>query len=498
MFKLVLLPLDERPCNYNFPRLISEGLDNIELVLPPRGVLGEKKRPADFCALREFLRESCRDASGLILSLDMLLYGGIVPSRLHSLPREELEARLELIAELKASNPDLRISAFGLIMRCPTYSSSDEEPDYYAECGREIFLTGELIDRYRAGLVPDGEYRQRLSVLSEKTKGCLKDYLGRRALNLELLISAAGMLGKGIDRLVIPQDDSSPYGYTAMDQVRLRSALAKLGAAPLMYPGADEVGMVLFAEFCNRLAGRCPSVKVTYAAPGAEQIVPLYEDRALFKSVASQIESAGCRQTDRSENADILLFVNAPAGRMVSAGEMPNEGYAARDLHAFVDSIEHAVCEGRRVAVADVAYCNGGDPELAEILERRGLLFRLAAYAGWNTSSNTLGTAIAQAVCGLGQRDDTARESFLALRYFEDLGYCAHVRREVCEVDLPAMGLDYFHADGCEGRAAQIVQRRLTRYMQFRYPKVTERYELAGCRLPWKRMFEVELTVRPR
>ena len=73
MFKLVLLPLDERPCNYNFPRLISEGLDNIELVLPPRGVLGEKKRPADFCALREFLRESCRDASGLILSLDMLL-----------------------------------------------------------------------------------------------------------------------------------------------------------------------------------------------------------------------------------------------------------------------------------------------------------------------------------------------------------------------------------------------------------------------------------------
>ena len=83
MKKIVILPLDERPCNYNFPLFLSEGNSRYVLAAPPREMMGKKKIPGNYSALKEFLQRECSDAYGLILSVDALLYGGIVPSRLH-------------------------------------------------------------------------------------------------------------------------------------------------------------------------------------------------------------------------------------------------------------------------------------------------------------------------------------------------------------------------------------------------------------------------------
>ena len=51
-----------------------------------------------------------------------------------------------------------------------------------------------------------------------------------------------------------------------------------------------------------------------------------------------------------------------------------------------------------RVAIADNAYGNGGEMLLIRMLNRAHLLDEVAGYAGWNTSANTLGTAIAEGV----------------------------------------------------------------------------------------------------
>lgn len=75
--KLVLLPLDERPCNRLFPQHLFQH-DGVELVVPE--TLGDKKQPADLEKVDQFLLNACRDADGLVLSLDTLLYGGLVPS----------------------------------------------------------------------------------------------------------------------------------------------------------------------------------------------------------------------------------------------------------------------------------------------------------------------------------------------------------------------------------------------------------------------------------
>ena len=140
---IVYIPLDERPCNYHFASRIAQGTE-VNLIRPEIDILGKKKTPADFAKLEQFMLDNAKNADAYVLSLDMLLYGGIIPSRLHHMTEEELLERLSVVDKIKAVNSKVKIYAFALIMRCPKYSSSDEEPDYYEYCGREIFLSGLL------------------------------------------------------------------------------------------------------------------------------------------------------------------------------------------------------------------------------------------------------------------------------------------------------------------------------------------------------------------
>ena len=501
MKKIVYLPLDERPCNYAFPAFLSENNRDFTLVKPEKEILGNKKAPASFPAVKEFLLCECRDAYALVLSVDMLLYGGIVPSRLHKESKEELCVRLATLEALKAENPALKIYAFALIMRCPSYSSSDEEPDYYETCGREIFLRGQAVHKYELGMLDKTEYEETIRALDEKIGSNLDDFLSRRATNLCALVQAVAYVGNVIEKFVIPQDDSSPYGYTAIDQRKVKDLLNKSGKRVDIYPGADEVGMTLLAAAVNGLKGCSPKICPVYPKEECKNVVPLYEDREVYKSIAAQIENAGCTLTEDREEADVLLFCNLPVGKMKNISERneKHEQYEKRDLEAFTREMKLAYEAGKRVAAADIAYCNGGDEEWALLLEKEVGLFNLAGYAGWNTSSNTLGTTICQSVLHYYYGRTPAHDAFTAERVYEDLGYCGYVRKYVCDEILPDLpGLDYFHADGKKGEVSKLVRSLLHLYAAKKFPKIAEAYGISDCEMPWSRMFEVGLTVRKK
>ena len=114
MKRIMFLPLDERPCNYNFAKFMLEGNEEIELVIPPLEILGRKKEPANFEKVKEFLLSNAKDCYGVILSIDMLLYGGIVPSRLHYFSKEYLCERLNVVRDLREANPSIKIFTFAL------------------------------------------------------------------------------------------------------------------------------------------------------------------------------------------------------------------------------------------------------------------------------------------------------------------------------------------------------------------------------------------------
>lgn len=496
--KVIYLPLDERPCNYYFAGRIAEGTE-VELIAPRRDALGDKKTAADFEKIKDFLLSNAEGADSFVISLDMLLYGGIVPSRLHHLTESELDRRLSVISEIKKINPEARVYAFALIMRCPKYSSSDEEPDYYEYCGEEIFRTGQIKHKRDLGLVDESEADKLLSEYAIKTGEHLSDFEHRREINRNMLIKVVKMLGNSIDFLIIPQDDSAEFGYTSMDREAIKDELSKRGLSLVaMYPGADEVGMTLLARAACDYKGVNPGIYCHKAHKDCLEVTPLYEDRPLGKTLPHQVESAGCVMTDSSEGADIQLFLNYPARDPVEVFEEPTEGYKMRDLDGFTDKICRSIREGRVTALADGAYCNGGDREILTKLAGKTDLMSLSAYAGWNTSSNTLGTVICQAVFVLLFGDSREEKKFLAERIYEDVGYCGFVRSYVTKNILPALGYNYFDA-GCEdGVVADKVREELDSFIGRTFPSLNERYTIDVCRMPWRRMFEVDLSLKEK
>ncbi len=493
--KLVYIPLDERPCNYYFAQRIAEG-SPIEIKSPPRELLGYKKMPADICALEKFLLDSAAEADGFVLSLDMLLYGGILPSRLHHTSEEELTERLSVIEKVKAINPKAKIYAFALIMRCPRYSSSDEEPDYYEYCGEQIFRTGQVKHKRELGMMDEAEAERLLSEYAAVTGEHLFDFEHRREINRKMLIKMIKMLGKTIDFLVIPQDDSAEFGYTSMDREAIKKVIKEGLSDVAMYPGADEVGMTLLARAACEYMGVSPRIECIYAHENNPNLIPLYEDRPLGKTLPHQIGSAGGIQVAEGEESDICLYLNYPAFEHREVFEEPSEGYFARNLPLFCDKIAASVAQGRVTALADGAYCNGGDKELLKMLQEKIPLLSLSAYAGWNTSSNTLGTVICQAIFVFLFGDSHHKKRFLAERVCEDVGYCGHVRGFVTNHLLPSLGYNYFDAGEEDGKVACLVRQELEKFINEYFPSLWEQYQISVCRLPWRRMFEVDLSLK--
>lgn len=496
---ILLLPLDERPCNYLFPLRLTEDNPEYRLLLPRRERLGKMKLPADIEYIQAFLLDHAQKADIAVISVDMLLYGGLLYSRLHHFSEEKLRGRLEILRTMKQRNPALKIYAFQLIMRCPQYSSSEEEPDYYEECGREIFLLGEAYHKRKLGLPVD----ENLIKLYEKmTAGKLDDYLTRRKLNTDMNLHTVDLLGDVIDYLIIPQDDSSLYGFIKEDQQRIYGYVKKSGKEDLIqsYPGADEVGMTLVCRAILKDLRLCPSVKIFYNTEGVPRMVPKYEDRELGLSLRSQIATAGCRIAEDNEEADYILAVNGVEEVQLEAPEQENAESAYckdRRLPSFVERIANAVHTGKKVAVADVAYGNGGDLKLVSLLEHAGIALDVLTYGGWNTSGNTLGTVISAASLSAVFGKTGCMERFLALRYYEDVGFCAHSRMYVAE-RLNDYGCSYSDLGEKEKEISELVRAETQRYLAKLMPSLVVKYEIASCKMPWNRMFETEFEINGR
>ena len=288
--------LDERPCNYNFPVQLAKETD-FDLRLPPRALLGNKKTPSDNIeGLWQWLCEEAADCDAAIISVDTLLFSGIVPSRLHNQPTGLLLEKLNRLSQLKLNNPSMTLYAFNLIMRNPSYSSSDEEPDYYGEYGREIHRFGVIEHLREIGLASESDMEELNQIQRSLPKEYLNDYLTRRQKNLEVNKRVVELTAQHvIDFLIIPQDDASLYGLTAKDQRVIRQHIAdcKVALRAYMYPDADAVANTLLARYINQATGRTPLVYVKYASGTGASVVPLYEDRIVSESIKYQILAAG-------------------------------------------------------------------------------------------------------------------------------------------------------------------------------------------------------------
>lgn len=430
--KTVLLPLDERPCNLNYPSLIPLEED-ILLVTPPKNILSKKKERCDLDKVYDWLLKECDDADYLIVSMDMLLFGGIVPSRLHLDDIPTINSRSNILRKIKENNPNIKIYANELIMRTPCYSYSDEEPDYFDICGRELWLYGVYLDKQEQGILSLEEETE-FNILKETlNKDYLFDLISRREVNKKAICNTIDLYKEGvIDYFVIPQDDCHPYGFTSRDRRDIISYIneIKLDKELLMYPGADEVGLTLLSRVINNYHQTSLKTYVYFASEEGRKAIPSFEDRPLEDTVNLHLKACNLTRVDNYEDADIVLFINN--GYLFYQPNMDLiEFNKNRDLTSFVELIKNAIKDKKVLGIADNVFCNEGDEMLFNHLFKNELFEHLSSYAGWNTSSNTLDTTIAGMVSYYFSEDDNKKNLFLLHRCMEDFFYMGCVRNEV-------------------------------------------------------------------
>ena len=498
MNKILHIPLDERPCNYEFPKQIFQG-GEWEILTLPFSYLGLKKKPAQIEKIQQWVLNNYQSAYGIVISIDMLLYGGIVPSRIHYFSFEELKERLNILKLIKSKRPDFKIYAYNLVMRCPQYNDDDEEPSYYQNYGLNIFRHKYIEHKKSLNIATNEELEEEKQIFIPEE--FVLDYETRRMTNLQVVLEVINLVKENIiDFLIIPQDDSAPYGYTAKDQIKVRSHIQnlRLDLKVLMYPDADAVTNTLLARAINDLNKFKPKVFVRYASSTNGNLVPLYEDRNVSESIKYQIMAAGGLNVYDYSLADMILMVNIPGYDMQEAVNQKNNylQYSVfRNLVEYVEFIDYLVKEKKTVIVADIAYANGGDLLLLSMLKEKNLLYKVNAYAGWNTSANTLGTCIPHGMINHIYKDSQAHLDFLALRYLEDLGYMSVVRNKIFQ-EISKEGMNWFTIDGKRGKVSKRIWKALNEFAQENLNTLEYEVEIIDNFQPWERMFETELVVK--
>ena len=97
--KILFLPIDNRPVCYSLAKDIASIDSNLEIILPQRDYLGGLQKKADIDKLFDWLK-SCPKPDAIILSLDTIAYGGLIPSRRSNETLAEIKSRLEKLKQI--------------------------------------------------------------------------------------------------------------------------------------------------------------------------------------------------------------------------------------------------------------------------------------------------------------------------------------------------------------------------------------------------------------
>ncbi len=500
---LLFIPLDDRPATRDAV-LDLAAVAGIPVRTPEPSLLGTRDRGADVHAVWSWIQrqvEGPEAPAACIASIEMLCFGGLVASRRSTRHWRNILPWLDRVYSLAARVPTY-VSA--VIPRTPVSGGTDEDSAYWETHGDALRAYSTAADEF-AWMGSTTAAQQVADALGHLPAGIVEAVLQHRRrhllLNAELLIAA----GRGsIRALLIGQDDTTAAGLSRLDREGLERLARVLGAENArLTTGADELGAVMFARWLNESRSMSPAVRIVYTFPQARDRVPAYESQPLAETVREHVEAAGCRVV--TEGEDVFLWVhNFEDERQGEALHQEKDGLTVEARGTVIRVLREAAQGEYVAAVADVRYANGADRAFVDLLLRTHEAGGIGGYAGWNTASNSVGSAVAQAVVAHHMRrapTDGGREALRHLmiaRLLDDWGYQAVVRPQLAAV-LRERGGDPASLDDHE----PLVQKQAEELLRGILPTLETCYRrpitLARVAFPWHRLFEVavEFTVAP-
>jgi hypothetical protein len=383
--RVLLIPLDDRPPCLQFTEKMGL-IGNTEVISPPKEYLGKFTKAGDPDKIIEWIRkQDLQSFNAVIISMDMLAYGGLVASRVHQTNEDIALARIKIITEIRKKAPKVPLYGQSVVMRlAPT---SDGKNEAYRE----------KLARW-ADISPYPENSAETAQLEKDIPAeALNNYKTARKRNLAINMEAVNLVEKGIlNYLIFSQDDAKPKGIHVADREKLISEVKSrnLSAKVLVQPGTDETSMLLLSRALNTIYKFSPKVFVKFSSEQSANTAMPFEDRPLRTTVSYDIAATGATEVTDESKADLLFYVFASR-------------FDAGSADKFAAEVETKINAGKKVMVADVdprGNTQGGDTGFTDALLKLKVFPELYSYASWNTAGNTIGTAIPQGlIFDLGQ-----------------------------------------------------------------------------------------------
>lgn len=427
--KICFIPIDNRPVCYNLAKDIAAIDGDIELFIPPREFLGDLTKTAEVDKILDWLR-NIPACDAMVLSLDTIAYGGLIPSRRGTESFEEIKARLEALKPLLEGK---KVYAFSSIMRISNNNYNEEEKEYWKDYGKKIF-------NYSYSGLNDGI-----------PQDILEDYLETRKRNFEI---NKLYLDWDFETLIFSKDDCAPKGFNVDEAKELESLGGKTKT------GADEIPLTLLARALEKEI----KVFVQYTEPEYKDCISNYEDVSIEQSVLGQLELGGFNVVENEAEADLILVVN---NFVEKQGEHVMGWSTEKYKGKFTPPTQ------KPYAIADVRYANGADNDFVEHLLPQIDLKNFYGYSGWNTSANTLGSLLAgvKARFGAVKYNEEEFKRLQMIRFLDDWAYQANIRVNGQTPDI--------------GKSMKPYEEKLSLFVGGR-KNISYSY-------PWKRSFEIEV-----
>jgi hypothetical protein len=500
--RILLVPLDSRPAAGQFAQMIAH-MANVDVRLPEYSTLGRFTMPGSPNAILNWLQNyDYSDVKAVVVSTDMIAYGGLIASRLDETSKQTALDRLRKLARIRAQHPEVKFYVFSSIMRLvPT--ATKKTAAWRLPLGR----FEELRSRFKAEKNP-AFLTEMNGLLTQVPAEELKHYENARARNLQICAELIRMIARDeFDYLAFGQDDARPYGPHQWETQRLKEITREQDVEGRVYycEGIDQHSNVLLSRALLKLNDWKPKIKIVYSDDSGRTRYANFESKTIEKSLNDQIVASGAEPAGSDGIYDYALYVNTP-----------NRG--APQFAEFIDELTNEMGQGFPAAVADINLAKDGtaDPDLFSFLSQDDRMTKLLSFAGWNTAGNSMGTAIPAANIYLLSRRlgidplerELARREFLLHRFVNDYAYHKFVRPHAYSMIDASRDATRDETYGETYREVnQFVQNDVGKYLQYywheefegkRFFAGTKQYELSGLSnikifLPWPRAYEVRL-----
>lgn len=433
------IPLDNRPVNARRPVYLAESA-GLCLRMPDASLFATRmdgQTPnangtayGDREGLLAWLRENEDDCDAFVLSLDQLLSGGLVNSRM--MDGEDLTFETEVIdylAELSERKP---VYLFDTVMRLTStvgyLGLGNAEYSLFRTYGlvARKELSGEelTIDNIVAGYRFNEEGEE---IPTQLAPELLERYLHARTRKLRL---ADAMLQKSghLAAFLIGVDDSAPRA--SLQSNELAYLRERLGENCYLFCGTDELGMTAIARAYCDLLPQAMRLRVRYFGGEEDSYADAFDTGTLRESMEQHLLAMNCTLTKNESDADVLVLTR---------------NYTQADYDAFMQAWQENERFGHRSIILDASGNAMSVDRMVNGIQTDYLL----GYSCWGTVANTIGIGLSMGLMRWGwlqfeadgrEEDTVSFAKGLVFAFVKDLAYCRRCRHTIH--DLSPEGIE--------------------------------------------------------